>query len=102
MSSLTVSSKGVVTGGDGFKRSRVWVDECDRAGRSRWTMRTMCGNVAVHSILSGGTNARRVQARQRAHVTLGEMSNSGSSQQSKIYWLHQSPYRKKSTCVHRS
>ena len=30
---------------------------------------TMRGNVAVHNILSDGTNARWVQARRRAHVT---------------------------------
>ena len=40
-------------------------------------MRTMRGNVAVHNILSGGTNARLVQARPRAYVTWGEISSSG-------------------------
>ena len=86
MSSLAGSSKGVVTGGVGSKRLEFgWVNVIVRDGQGG-PMRMMRGNMAVHSILSGGTNARRVQARQRAHVTLREMSHSGSSQQSKIYW----------------
>ena len=67
---LAGSSKGIVTGGVGSKVLGLGPVRDDRGG-PRQMMR---GNVAVHGILSGGTNARRVKARQRAHEAWGEVS----------------------------